>query len=89
MDLNLADIVGPRRWSLYQDIRKAWLSAEPDDREWIDGIGGGDGVRLLRPGFSGRDVTVRFEDLEALAEAGLIQLQMTGKLRDCRLVPIR
>ena len=84
---DLGNRIGPRRHELFKEICTAWFGTEADDRQVIRGLSGDDMVRLLHPGFSGRNVSATLDDLRALESEQLIILRMTGKHADCELEP--
>jgi hypothetical protein len=88
----LADLIGPRRAALFREIMGAWLSTAADDRQPIDGRAIDGGIRLLHllhPRFSGRDVTARPEDIDALVTQGLLTQSISSGYGDRTIEPSR
>jgi hypothetical protein len=88
-DSTLGDRIGPKRAELFREIFQAWLSTTADDRQPIEARAMDGDLRLLHPGFSGRDVTVRFEDVDALVAEGLLSQAVYSVQGDRRIEPSR
>ena len=88
MSINTGGAIGPKRASALLAMIEAYLSTPNDDRQDLDAVAGDDTNRILHPGLSGQELHATDDDLQAMVDAGFIDVRTIEAGRNRRMPTI-